>query len=964
VKISVRKSKGRWISASALALGCVLIQAAPVAAQDGADQGTEEPNEILVIGTGTNISGVKPVGSEAILLDREDIVKSGLTTAADVVRTLPQVRNLGDYREGGTQGTGNSQQGNAINLRGLGEGATLTLVDGHRVVATGAAQNFTEANRVPLAALERIEVIADGASAIYGSDAVAGVVNYVLRKDYEGVEASFRASNQSGSWEWAPSITAGTAWEAGGLGPGNILLSYEYSDRAAYLRGDNIYLRQDLSSLGGPDGRLNGTTATAGLAPNIYVPNADGSQNPVYPRAGANTYYGLPTGANEGLTVADLRLNDANLLDSSDYTDYSGAQKRHQLVAFINQSLGENVELFVQGTYMHRSSFSRTGNTLSQNVTLSPTLFDEDGNATATPNPYYISGIPGVAPGSPINVQYNAYKDIGASNFDVGAETYSITGGFRADLMAGWKGEIYYTYGRDDACNYCQTGLNVNNAALQYLINIGEINPLSSEPLSQDIIARFTGDNIQSSGNGMDDIVLKFDGPLFELPAGLVRAAVGGERNKMFNYNVNGANRNADNQQIFDTTAAQSRLGRTVWSAFGEIYLPIVSEDMDVPLMRDLAISAAVRYDDYSDVGSTTNPKFGATWEVNDVLSLRGSWGTSFRAPSLPDVNPYAFSLGLAFPSNNADPRVTNGFLDVPGARLANLAYVFGSNPDLKPETATTWSLGADIDAGPVRTSLTYYNVSYEGRIQSPDALAAYQQGLYPDYNGTADFIIPINNPVTCSNADISSADPLLQTYLGQTILYGGITNFCAVNVLVDGRYTNLAATRQDGLDATINYGDMHGEVFLNASLSANVVFNNKQQVAEGQPFVDRLGYYSTPIKWRGRGSLGANWKGFSSTLFANYTGSYINDLAVDSLGNSVADQKVGANVTFDLTLGYDFKFSEPAMGVLRNVRANVSVINLFDRDPQLAFTSQSAINAAYSSPFGRTVTFQLTTQF
>ncbi len=205
-------------------MGLALVQAAPATAQDNgatddsaaadAEDSAKTTDEIVVIGTGTNISGVKPVGSEAITLNQEQIRATGMTNAADVVRTLPQVRNLGDYREGGTQGSGNSQQGNAINLRGLGIGATLTLVDGHRVVGTGAAQNFSsKPTSVPMAALERIEVIADGASAIYGSDAVAGVVNYVLRKDYDGVEASFRASDNTGAWEWAPSITAGTNWE-------------------------------------------------------------------------------------------------------------------------------------------------------------------------------------------------------------------------------------------------------------------------------------------------------------------------------------------------------------------------------------------------------------------------------------------------------------------------------------------------------------------------------------------------------------------------------------------------------------------------------------------------------------------------------------------------------------------------------------------------------------------------------
>ncbi len=965
----IYKSKLRF-GCSGLAV-LVALWGLPVAAQNQAVVEDDE-NTIVVIGTGTNISGVKPVGSEAITLDREDILATGATTAADVVRTLPQVRNLGEYREGGTQASANSQQGNAINLRGLGVGATLTLVDGHRVVATGAAQNFTEANRVPMAALERIEVIADGASAVYGSDAIAGVVNYVLRKDYEGIEATMRVSNQGGGWEWSPGVTAGTSWEAGGLGRGNILVSYEYADRSAYLNGRSPYLRQDLSSFGGVDGRLNGATATAGLAPNITVPIPDNGQNATLPRAGANTYFGLPMGANDGLTAADLRLNDPNLIDSADYTDYAGSMKRHLLVAFLNQELTPGVELFVHGSYLKRDTYSRNFNTLVQNVTLPSVLYDEAGVPTAAPNPYYIAGVPGVAPGDPLNVQYNALKDVGPSNFDVGAETHSVTAGLRAELFAGWRGEIYYSYGRDDACNYCQTDLNVNPTALQYLINTGVINPLSSEPLSQAVISRFTGDNIQRSGNGMDDIVLKFDGPLFELPGGVAKAAFGGERNKTFNYNDNGANRNADNGFIFDTVGNQSRLGRTVWSAFGEVYLPLISEDLGIPLVQDLAVSAAVRHDDYSDVGSTTNPKIGFTWEVVDALSLRGSWGTSFRAPSLPDVNPFAFSAGGGpFPVSNSDPRIANGFLDLwflpEPVTLANAGIVLGSNADLKPETATTWSLGADLDLGPVRASVTYYKITYEDRIQAPNAvIAAFtdENASSPDYGGYGAFILPINNPATCSNDDLSSADPLVQQYLGRTVLYGGISDFCSLNVLFDQRYTNLSATKQDGLDFSVNYGELWGDVFVTASASANVTLSYLEQIVAGSAFEDRLGYNFTPIKWRARGAVGASWQGLTSNLFLNYNGSYINEMAVNPQGDSIADVKIDPYVTFDLNLSYELNRLPFMAGLTDSTRLSVTVQNLFDKDPPLVITNGSVFNAAYSNPFGRTVSFQLTASF
>jgi iron complex outermembrane receptor protein len=922
------------------------------------DARTGEVEDVVV--TGTNISGVKAVGSEAVTLSRETIIASGAASLADAVNTLPQVRNLGDFREGGTQGSYNSQQGSAINLRGLGAQATLTLVDGHRVVGTGAASNFTEANQVPIAAIARIEVIADGASAVYGSDAVAGVVNFVLRKDFEGVEASNRVTNQSGGFQIQPSITAGEKWgDLGGLGAGNFLVSYEYTHRDPFLRAKNRFLFNDLRPFGGPDNRLNGTTATLAGPANIYVQNAEASQNPVLPRAGFFTYYGLPAGANVGLTPGDLLVNQPNLADNAFYNDYTGQLDRHQVSLFANQEFGPSVEAFVQGTYSKRHTLSRSPASTVQNVRLSPFLLDQAGAVTTTPNPYYIAGIPGVAAGAPLNVQYSALKDIPSSNFDNTSETYSITGGARIKLPWSWRVEGYYTYGRDKACNYCQIGSNINPNALQSQIDLGNINPLSGIALSSAQLGTIIGDNVQRSGNGLDDAVLKFDGPLFALPAGSVRAAVGGERNKQYNFNINGANRNARNEFILDTTAENSRLSRTVWSAFGEVYLPIIGEDMNVPLVKSLTLDAAARYDHYSDVGSTTNPKIGGTWAVNDIFSLRGSWGTSFRAPSLPDVNLFSYSAVGGFASSNKDPRVVNGA----GPGFTNVGVVVGSNPQLRPEKATNWSVGGNLKLGDFNAEATYYKISYTDRIQQPNSIASFQAGTYPGYNGYSQFIIPINNPAGCVNTDQATFDPVLRGYLSRTLLYGTLPNPCAVNVLIDGRNANLAATKQDGIDGSLSYLHKYGAVTVNASAAVSWTISNDEQVVASQPFLDRLGYYNSPTEWRGRGTLGLLYRGLSANAFVNYIGSYLNDLALGPIGQSLTPQKVDSWTTVDLTLGYAADLRD-AGNPFKGLRTSVTIQNLFDRDPPIAITSNGAFNGAYSNPFGRTATLQLTLNF
>ena len=985
--MNIARNFPHWgVSLGSLVVGLALLQTSPAIAQDAAsvgsdqqdanatddsDDATQYENEIIVTGTGTNISGVKPVGSEAITLDREQIQATGMTSAADVVRTLPQVRSIDSYHEGGTQGGGNAQQGNAINLRGLGAAATLVLVDGHRVVATGAAATFTEANQVPLAAIERIEVIADGASAIYGSDAVAGVVNYALRKDYDGIETSIRVSNNQGGWEYTPSITSGTNWDVGDH-PGNIILSYEYTHRDPYLRGDNKWTRQDLRPVGGIDQRINGTTNSAGSPGNIFV-STPGMNNSTIPLAGANAYYELPDSATGvGLSIADLRLNDPNLIDTGDYTDYIGQVERHHVSLFFNQEVSDWLSVFAQGAYSHRHTFSRqvgagTGSGAIMNVTvpayfIDPVTMQPD---LTKPNPAYISGIPGVAPGDPINIGYNIVGSTGTQNWDNTVKDYNVTAGFNLNLPGAWKGEGYYTHGYDDLCNFCNFGNNVDQAAVQYLIDIGEINPLSTAPVSAANLARIEGDNLQEGFNVFDDWVLKFNGPLFDLPGGMVRAAFGGEIEKISNWNVNGANRGPLNQFALDTDKARSIGRRSVDSLFGELYFPLVAPDMDVPLIQELTVDGAVRYDHYSDVGSTTNPKVGLTWVVSDAFTLRGSWGTSFRAPGLPDVNPQAISIGFPlspFP-NTAPASVGSDFCLPPqfgGTCFTTAALILLANPDIGPEKATNWSIGGDLKpVHNLRLSATYYNISYKDRILGPDVVTGWLAGP-PDFGGYSSFIFPVNNTnVTGPNS--CTIDPALQAFLDRPILYGGLTSPCLINVVFDGRETNLAATKQSGIDASIDYTVPITEGSLNFNLAVNKVLTSKQQVVQGGPFIDVMNHQDQPVEWRARSAVSATWRGFNATLFGNYVGSYTNYQAINPVDNTaVAPQKVDSWTTFDLNLSY----SGANLGFLSGYRLGVTVQNLTDKDPPLMITSTGAFNSSYSNPYGRTFTFQMSAGF
>jgi len=679
----------------------------PASERDATTDDAAPGQDIIV--TGTNISGVKPVGSQTLAIDRSQVLATGYTNLNDVLQTIPQVQNNPNsggsgpvYRQGGTSGYGgNATQGTAINLRGLGTSATLTLVDGRRVVPSGAASTFTESIQIPVAALERIEVVSDGNSAIYGSDAISGVINYVLRKKFDGLEISGRDTFNRYNNTWGVAVTAGKSWDTG-----NIIVTYDHEDRDPFFSGRSKFLRRDLRPLGGIDSRAN--NATLGVSTPTLVTGGNG-----VPYA----YYTIPTNAAPGTTFAQLTPG-ANLIDQSDFTDFVGRQKRDQAAVFFNQDLTPTLSVYLESFYTKRDTSSRSyGNSRVGNNVL-----------VCQGSPYYIAGAPASASAASADcggalAQTVAVDPIsffgGPSVTKNPTETVSVTGGMTGHLPNRWNVDTYFTYAHDSTCGICNFDNNANGAALATQITAGRINPYGNAPLSAEQYGTFLGTNTQYSFNTFIDSVVKLDGPLFTLPGGEVRTAFGGELAYNRQHLRNGSNNAFERDRPNNTFAItnDSTTQRSTASVFAELFVPIVGGDMNVPLVQELNVDAAVRYDNYSDFGGTTNPKVGATWTVNDFLSIRGSWGTSFRAPALTDTNPNNYSsavIGLPFANNSGRSDIALLF---PG--FSSTYILLGANRDLRPETATTWSAGFDVKpAGSgFRFSGTYYRTRYSNQI-------------------------------------------------------------------------------------------------------------------------------------------------------------------------------------------------------------------------------------------------------
>ena len=307
-------------------------RADPQAADDEAD----------IVVTGTRIRGAAPVGSNLVTLDRKDIDRSGYATTQQILAALPQ--NFAGGANEGTVGfsvrnnsSSNFGFGSGINLRGLGTTSTLTLVDGNRPPLGGGSGSFVDLTLIPSSVIERIEVLADGASAIYGSDAVAGVVNIRLRRDLDGAETRLRYGFADGFDEVQASQLAGFHWSSG-----RFIAGYEYYRRGRLGSADRAYATEDLRAFGGPDYRQD------------YA-------NPATIIAATGQVFGVPHGQDgTGLTASDLVPGVANLADGRRDTDILPALDRHSAYAALEQDLGGSFKFRAQGFFADRRSSART----------------------------------------------------------------------------------------------------------------------------------------------------------------------------------------------------------------------------------------------------------------------------------------------------------------------------------------------------------------------------------------------------------------------------------------------------------------------------------------------------------------------------------------------------------------------------------------------------------------------------
>jgi iron complex outermembrane receptor protein len=879
--------------------GALVIERDP----DGGSASPDQPSEILV--TGTRIRGKAPVGSPLVVIDRKTIQQSGLSTTQAIAQSIPQ--NFGGGMNeataaGGTvgQNTGyNGTRGSSINLRGLGPSSTLILLNGERPPLGGYAGALADISMIPASAIERIEIVPDGASAIYGSDAVAGVVNIVPRLDFTGVEVSGRIGTADGdSQEYQASLFAGTHWKGG-----RAMIAYEYYDRDRLRAADRSFATDDLRRFGGLDHRV--AYASPGT---IYA---------------GGTSYAIPSGQNGiGLTRAQLTPGTVNLADSWTGADILPQQRRHSLFASVSQDLGSGLRFYANGLASIRTfdEADRPNNNARRTVPVT--------------NAFYVDPI---GTHQPIGVQYGFQRDLGNESRRGIASAFGGTAGLEGRL-GGWSITAAATYGREYE-RYTNYNL-VNTARLA--LALADPNPATAYNLLGDgpstnpaTIASIHGWYDQSDVNSVWSSTLRADGPLVALPAGDVRLAVGGEYREEHYIDRGGTTYVSS---LAPHYSAPIPLGgpRHVKAAYAELLVPVFGGDATLPGFHRLDLSAAVRTERYSDFGGTTNPKFGIAWEPVAGLTVRGSYGTSFRAPSFADLRQDPSSR-LIFSYTIPDPQAPSG--------QSNVIVLRGNDPDLKPERATTWTLGADLKPGflpGAHAGLTWFNVDYRDRIASPSTqLFSFlvNRSVYAGITET--------NPSAARVAELY-ASPFFNNFLN-------IPQSASFAAVVDARLQNLSVVKQSGLDMDLGYGFALAGGRADIGAAGTYIFHIRQSLTPTAPVTDVVGVLGNPVDFRARGHLTWTKNGFDAAVFANYVDGYTNKL-------NATPQHVDSWTTFDLTLGYRFR---AAGGALKGLRVSLAATNLLDRDPPYAAYFIGTLTAGYdpenASAIGRVVSLQVT---
>lgn len=905
------------------------------------------PQRIVITG-----SSIKRIASEGALpiqvFTRGDLDRSGIQSAEQLISTLNINGNGLDNLASNADVVSGQARGNngatSANLRGQGSNATLILLNGRRIAAHGLNGGVVDLNQIPFAAVERVEVLKDGASSTYGTDAVGGVINFILRNDFTGLRVAAKAdtTQHGGGNIYSASIVGGAGnIDSDGF---NVLATLSVSDAkrldgtqrdfvntfqperglspdtrgtpfatlfAVNQTSKSIMTRPGSSNATGP--LLPGTTTTLNGINTLDLPGGAGcaSQPGMGPydekiwAAGAGAQYGCAYDTGRA-AVIQQPVKNTNLVTR-------GTLKlgEHQLVGEIVFGRSESDKVFSENQITSGTG-TATITLPNGNVVPSPfrnLAYPSTGAGYQRVFNQLIAAFPELAvnAGSPIAFRWRCMvcgpREI-ATTTDAGRFLVSMEGPL--PFLSGWD----YRAGVSSAYSKSQSTLGGGYHYMQgfaNLINNGTLNPFLLNGETQTPAAISALDAVSARGvtlyGGkftMTEVDGTVSGPLFKLPGGDVQGAFGIDlRSEKYKFDGNNsANTNDINTWIFnapfDNINALSQVKRDIKAVFGEVLVPIT---------KRLEVTLSARHDEYTGFGSTNNPKASLRFAPVDSFVLRGSYSTGFRVPTFNQL----FNGITESPNTGAgvvDPaRCPSGVVNAtPGDPCNAITFttLFGGKPDLGPEKAKMASVGfvwQPIDQ--FSATVDWWDIKRTGTIQSfglSTILANYQ--LFPQ------------NFFRNAAGDI---------------------------VTIDTRWVNAGETRTKGLDVSLRGNAAVMGAKLSAGMDISYLLEKKSRLLANSPFgPSEVGVFTRSsdlgIRWKHTAYMTVAQGDWSSTLSQVYRGGYAGYVPPGVANGTVLpaqwDPVVKSYTLYHLTVSYSG---------IKNLTLTAGIKNLFDRDPPFA---------------------------
>ncbi len=877
---------------------------------------TEAPKIQRVEITG---SSIKRIDSETALpvqmIRREDIEKSGVTTAAELLRNISA--NTAPLSDGAsiTDGTSGQRGFNGANLRGLGVSSTLVLLNGRRLAnfASPGDNAGVDLNNIPAGAIQRVEVLKDGASAIYGTDAIGGVINFITRKDYTGVDAaaSVAATGEGGAGKRTLSLSAGT----GDLDTDrfNVFGAIDIQELDSLRSGQRDFIKE----------RPLATTLPALMSSNTYPANIDisSAQRNALIAAGV-----LPAGATRN------RINPSSPACNPPATVYAPQGPGGPLACSYDYM--QDTEIYPEASkigFVGRATFQ-----LAPDHQLYAELVQSRAETryVLSPNPQRIRNLPVSvlpekyravlsAPGLPSTFSGIRYRMTEAGNRtnEVTSTAQRIVLG-AAGVAGTWDYDVALARAENRAIDKYVDGYVLYDRFVDG-VRAGTINPFgASGQAGRDLIDSIkVNDEARKSKGVSTSLDGKMSSAIGTLEGGELAVALGFElrhENQTFTPSALLLSNNIAGDR--DSGLAPGETGdlvatddsRTVRSAFVEL---------NAPFTKELEMQFALRHDRYSEVGSTTNPKIGVRWQPTKAVLVRGSAGTGFRAPSLSDLKrPTTFGSAASFLT---DPQCARqeGSIDLctdqwPVERR--------SNPNLEPEKSRQLSLGVVFEFGKrSNLSLDYWN------IQKKDVISTLGEQII------------IDNPEAYNGTYIERDSD------------GYITNILL-------QKENQGRLKTSGIDIG---GELRGErgawgrLVLGAS--GTYILEYDRQFGPKEGYRSNLGVFLNDQviqRWRHRVSLDWDHGPFSLTLANQYSSGYTDqNTTYDPVSDTLLpSREVKAYSLWDLTGSWN---------VNSRMKVRAGVLNLLDTAPP--FSNQAYyFLAGYTDPRGRSAFISATYSF